>query len=331
MRAAVERWLIERWYGGVAPGVALRAMAALYGALMRVRRGLYRAGLLRQHRLAVPVLVIGNRTVGGAGKTPLVIALVEALRERGWRPGVISRGYGRVARGLALVHADSEPATVGDEPLLVHLATGAPVAVDADRVAAARALIEAGCDLLLADDGLQHLRLGRVLEIEVQDGRALGNAQVMPAGPLREPLPARRATFRVVHGRDATADEVPMRLVLGEARRVGGDHTRPLAIFSAARVHAVAGIGHPPRFFAALRTEGLDPIEHPFPDHHVYGAADFATMRDAPILMTGKDAVKCRHLGLDDVWEVPVQALLPDAFFDTLNHRLRESPAHVEP
>lgn len=331
MRAALERHLLARWYGGLRPGPTLRALASAYGALMHLRRALYRAGWLRQHRLTVPVVVVGNRTVGGAGKTPLVIALVEALRARGWAPGVVSRGYGRRSKAPLVVAATSTPDETGDEPLLVHAATGAPVAVDTDRVAAARALAAAGCDVVIADDGLQHLRLGRVLEIEVQDGRALGNAQVMPAGPLREPLPARRATFRVVHGRDATADEVPMRLVLGEARRVGGDHTRPLAIFSAARVHAVAGIGHPPRFFAALRTEGLDPIEHPFPDHHVYGAADFATMRDAPILMTGKDAVKCRHLGLDDVWEVPVQALLPDAFFDTLNHRLRESPAHVEP
>lgn len=337
-RQTIERGLQARWYGGVAPGLALRAVAALYGVLMRLRRWAYRAGLLRQHRLDVPVVVVGNRTAGGAGKTPLVIALVEALRQRGWRPGVISRGYGRQARGLARVQVDSAPSTVGDEPLLIHRATGVPVAVDADRVAAARALADAGCDLLVADDGLQHLRLGRVVEIEVQDGRGLGNARVMPAGPLREPLPARAADFRVVHGRDAADGDVPMQLRLGDARRlhhgadaVSADGIRALDAFAGKSVHAVAGIGHPARFFDALRDAGLVPIEHPFPDHHAFAAADFAAMRGAPILMTGKDAVKCRALCLADAWEVPVDALLPDAFLDALDHRLRESPRHVDP
>jgi tetraacyldisaccharide 4'-kinase len=336
MRAGLERWLQARWYGGEAPGFGLRAVAALYGALMRLRRWTYRIGLQRQHRLDVPVIVVGNRTAGGAGKTPLVIALVDTLRARGWRPGVLSRGYGRQARGLVLVSAASTPAEVGDEPLLVHRATGAPVAVDADRIAAARALTAAGCDVLVADDGLQHLRLGRVVEIEVQDARGLGNGRVMPAGPLREPLPARVADFRVVHGRAVSLGEVPMTLALGDARRIGGGATvapasRPLSAFVGGRVHAVAGIGHPARFFAALRDAGLTPVEHPFPDHHAFETEEFAAMHDAPILMTGKDAVKCRDFALADAWEVPVAAVLPDAFIATLDHRLRESPRHVDP
>mgnify|MGYP002777865864 CR=1 FL=1 len=337
MRAALERFLMARWYGGVDPGYALRTLANVYAALMRLRRVLYRAGLRRQHRLPVPVLVVGNRTVGGAGKTPLVIALIEALRERGWRPGVISRGYGRQGRGLMRVDAASTAAAVGDEPLLVHRATGAPVAVDADRVAAARALVAEGCDLLVADDGLQHLRLGRSLEIEVQDARGLGNARVMPAGPLREPLPRRPADFRVVHGRDAADDEVPMRLVLGDARRLDAlreapdASARPLRAFAGQSVHAVAGIGHPARFFAALRECGVAPVEHAFPDHHQFVADDFAAMAGAPILMTGKDAVKCRGLGLADAWEVPVHAVLPAGFLDTVHHRLRTSSTHVDP
>lgn len=336
MRAALERYLTTRWFGGVAPGPGLRAVAALYGALMRTRRWAYRSGLLGQRRLETPVIVVGNRTVGGAGKTPLVIAVVDALRERGWRPGVVSRGHGRATAGAQRVTASSAPSEVGDEPLLIHCGTGVPVAVDVDRVAAARALVEAGCDVLVADDGLQHLRLGRVIEIEVQDARGLGNGRVLPAGPLREPLPGRAADFRVVHGRAASADEVLMTLVLGDARRLERDGVmapvlRPLADFAGRRVHAVAGIGHPPRFFAALREAGLDPIEHPFPDHHAFVVEDFAAMRDAPILMTGKDAVKCRHLRLDDAWEVPVAAVLPEAFLVTLDHRLRESPRHVDP
>jgi tetraacyldisaccharide 4'-kinase len=280
------------------------------------------------------VVVVGNRTVGGAGKTPLVIALVDALRERGWRPGVLSRGYGRRSTGLQWVDGRSDAGTVGDEPLLVHLATGAPVAVDADRISAANALIAAGCDVLIADDGLQHLRLGRVLEIEVQDARGLGNARVMPAGPLREPLPARPADFRVVHGREPRGADVPMRLTLGDARRVGrgaAPSSCALSSFVGRPVHAVAGIGHPARFFRALRDAGLTVLEHAFPDHHGFTDADFSAMRDAPVLMTGKDAVKCRQLDLPDAWEVPVTAELPGTFIDALDHRLRESPRHVEP
>lgn len=322
-----------RWFGGLQPGMALRAIAGVYGALMRLRRWAYRVGALRQHRLAAPVVVVGNRTVGGAGKTPLVIALVEALRERGWRPGVVSRGYGRVATGPRSVDAACSAADVGDEPLLIHVATGVPVQVDSDRVAAARALMDAGCDVLIADDGLQHLRLGRVLELEVQDGRGLGNAHVLPAGPLREPPPRRVADFRVVHGRPVSDGDVPMRLELGDAQRIGDVAEaigRPLSTF-AGPVHAVAGIGHPARFFQALRDAGLAVLEHPFPDHYAFNDADFAAMRDAPVLMTGKDAVKCRHLDLPDAWEVPVTARLPNAFLDALDHRLRESPRHVEP
>lgn len=334
VRAALERHLMARWYGGVAPGLVLRALAGIYGTLMRVRRGLYRRGLLRQHRLPVPVIVVGNRTVGGAGKTPLVIALVEAMRARGWRPGVVSRGHGREARGLLRVQAASTPEATGDEPLLVHRATGVPVVVDADRVTGALHLVEAGCDLVIADDGLQHLRLGRSLDIEVQDGRGLGNARVMPAGPLREPLPARSEALRVVHGRPVVAGETPMHLTLGDAVAIdAGDASvaRPLAAFRGRRVHAVAGIGDPARFFAALRAIGLDLVEHPFPDHHPYVAGDFAALGDAPVLMTGKDAVKCRGLGLVDAWEVPVHALLPEAFLQQLHDRLRENPHHVDP
>lgn len=333
LRAAIEAALQARWYGGVEPGVVLRALAGLYGSLMVLRRWAYRSGLLKQHRLATPVIVVGNRTAGGAGKTPLVIALVDALRERGWRPGVLSRGYGRATSDLRHVDAGSDPVNVGDEPLLVHRATGAPVVVHADRVAAARVLVDAGCDVLVADDGLQHLRLGRVVELEVEDARGLGNARVMPAGPLREPLPRRAATYRIVHGRAEGDGAVPMRLVLGEARRIGDDASprrRPLAAFDRP-VHAVAGIGHPARFFAALREAGIPVIEHPFPDHHAFATEDFSAMQDAPVLMTGKDAVKCERLGLPDAWEVPVAAVLPAAFLDALDHRLRESPRHVDP
>jgi tetraacyldisaccharide 4'-kinase len=336
MASGLERALLERWYGGRTSGVLLRAAAALYAGLMRLRRQAYRVGMKRVAHLPVPVLVVGNRSVGGAGKTPVVIALVAALRARGWRPGVVSRGHGRRSSAPRRVEPSSNAADVGDEPLLIHLASGAPVEVDRDRVAAAQRLVDAGCDVVVADDGLQHLRLGRRVEVEVQDGRGLGNGRVMPAGPLREPLPARAADVRIVHGRPAAAGEVPMRLVLGDPRpldprRPEASTSRPLAAFAGARVHAVAGIGHPPRFFAALREAGLDPIEHPFPDHHAYAAADFAGLDHAPILMTSKDAVKCRGFGLVDAWEVPVDAILSEAVLEAIDHLLRTRTTDVEP
>ena len=334
MTGGLYRALLRRWYGGHPPGLALRAIATIYGGLMRLRRWAFRVGLRRVSHLPATVLVVGNRTVGGAGKTPLVIALVEALRARGWRPGVVSRGYGRQSREPLDVRAGSAASAVGDEPLLVHGATGAPVRVDADRVAAARWLIESGCDLVIADDGLQHLRLGRRVEIEVQDARGLGNGLVIPAGPLREPLPARRADVLVVHGRAAAEGEVPMRLELGDARRLGQgatSATRPLTSFIGSPVHALAGIGDPSRFFNALRDAGLAPVEHPFPDHHAFTASDFAALTGAPILMTGKDAVKCRALDHSDAWEVPVRAVLPDAAIDAIDQLLRTRTTDVDP
>lgn len=327
-----EARLAAWWYGGARAPLVARALSTVYGALMRLRRQLYRWGVLRVHPVPVPVIVVGNRTVGGAGKTPTVIALVVALRDRGWRPGVVSRGYGRRSRGAVSVGAASTPEEAGDEPLLIHQATGVPVEVDVDRVVAARRLAAAGCTVVVADDGLQHLRLGRRIEIEVQDGRGLGNGAVLPAGPLREPVPGRPADLRLVHGREPVEGEHAMRFVLGDAHALDGRAApRPLDHFRGAAVHAVAGIGHPQRFFEALRGVGLAPLEHPFPDHHAFAAVDFAGMAGAPILMTSKDAVKCRALGLADAFEVPVDALLPPAALQRIDQLLAERHADLEP
>ena len=333
-RGRLERGLRARWFGGVRPGGLLRGLAWVYGLLMRCRRWAYRHGLLASHAVPLPVVVVGNRTAGGAGKTPTVIALVEGLRARGWRPGVVSRGYGRSRSAPARVSRESHPDEVGDEPLLVHRATGVPVEVDVDRVAAARRLHAAGCDVVVADDGLQHLRLRRRVEIEVRDARDLGNGLTMPAGPLREPLPARAADACLVHGREPREAEVPLHLRLGPAHRVGRGHapeTRPLAAFSSGPCHAIAGIGDPPRFFAALRSEGLAPIGHAFPDHHAYTADDLKPFVGMPLLMTGKDAVKCQGLPLPDAWEVALQVDLPAAFLDALDQRLRADAPDAMP
>jgi tetraacyldisaccharide 4'-kinase len=221
----------------------------------------------------------------------------------------------------------------GDEPKLIRERTGLPVFVDRDRVAAARAAIAAGCDLVIAADGLQHRRLARDLEIEVIDGeRGYGNGLLLPAGPLREA--PRPTDFRVVNvgepsGSVLREHDVPMRLRLREAVSLSDDATRrSLAAFASAPVHAVAGIGNPERFFAALRGAGLELHEHPFADHHDFERADFRDLRGT-VLMTEKDAVKCRSLGLRDAWSVPAEAELPAAFFDALAARLEQEHARA--
>lgn len=324
MSARLERWLLRRWYGGVAPGAGLRLLSLAYRAVLVVREFAYRIGWSRSERLPVPVVVIGNLVAGGSGKTPLCIALAKHLAEQGWRPGIVSRGYGRQARGPHRVTGESSAIDCGDEPLLMAQRTGLPVQVDRDRVAAARALIAEGCDLILADDGLQHRRLARDIEIEVVDGeRRYGNGQLLPAGPLREPA-GRAVDFRVVNGDALRLDAWSMTLRLGDAQPLRGGAERPLASFAGKPAHAMAGIGNPGRFFAGLRALGLDPIEHPFPDHHAFRSEELRFAPPAPLLMTEKDAVKCRSLAVQDGWMVPVAAELPDGLLAALDQRLSE-------
>jgi tetraacyldisaccharide 4'-kinase len=320
--------LQRRWYTPqAAPAWWTLPLAALYAGATGLRRAMYRHGWLRSVRLPVPVIVVGNITVGGAGKTPLVIALVEALRERGWKPGVVARGYGGSASSSRLLDAQPDPAVVGDEPALIRMHTRAAVAIGADRVAAARLLLTTGADAIVADDGLQHYALARDIEICVVDGvRRLGNRRLLPAGPLREPEPRLHEVDLVVcNGGEPRAGEIPMRLVpAGAVAMTDPACTLPLAHFSRKRVHAVAGIGHPARFFDALRAQGIEPLEHAFPDHHRYTAGDFDFGDDAPVLMTEKDAVKCSGFARAQWWSVPVAAVLPASFFDGIADRLRQ-------
>jgi tetraacyldisaccharide 4'-kinase len=326
--------LESAWYGnGRAPWWS-RPLAALYGVVVRARGVLYGRGVRSRVRLPVPVIVIGNLSVGGTGKTPLTIALADALRTRGLRPGVVSRGYGGTQRDPLLLGIAPDPARVGDEPCLIH-ASGVPVAVGRDRPAAARLLLEAGCDVVIADDGLQHYRLARDVEICVIDGvRRFGNGRLLPAGPLREPLSRlQQVDFRVCNGGLAADGEYPMQLRSGEAVALCDGRRRPLANFSGQRVHAVAAIGNPERFFAALRGTGIEVIEHAFADHHAFTAAELDFGDRLPLLMTDKDAVKCRQFAQPHWWRVPVQADLPEAFYEALGKRLaglrrdRDSPA----
>ena len=323
---SLEKRLQEIWYGGAPAPLILRALVPVYRGLRALHRAPYALGWRQPQRLPVPVIVVGNITVGGTGKTPLVIALVEALRERGRRPGVVSRGYGGSAESPIVLDSSGSAAQCGDEPLLIRQATGVPVAVGRDRVGAARLLLaardgnEPAVDMIIADDGLQHYPLFRNVEICVIDGeRRFGNGLLLPAGPLREPL-TRLDTlaFRVCNGGLAQAGEIPMRLVGDTAVAVSDATRRPLQDFAGQRVHAVAGIGNPARFFALLHAAGIDAIEHAFADHYPYQLRDLDFGDGLPVLMTEKDAIKCAAFERADLWQIPVRAELPREFFDTL-------------
>lgn len=318
------------WYGPRRRAWPLLPLTVLYALGVTLHRLPYRLGLRKPSRLPVPVLVVGNLTVGGTGKTPLVIHLARALAAQGERPGILCRGYGgRSRRWPQQVTPASDPAEVGDEPVLIAQRTGLPVAADPKRARGGRMLVDAGCTVLLTDDGLQHLALARDMDIAVVDGaRGLGNGLLLPAGPLRES--ARRlervdavvvqgAGFTPVHGA-VFRISLPLREVFDLATR---RERRLLADFAGAPVHAVAGIGHPARFFDALRAAGLRVVEHPFPDHYDYRPQDLAFAAPGPIFMTEKDAVKCARFAPANAWVVPVEAHVTPALADWVLARLR--------
>jgi tetraacyldisaccharide 4'-kinase len=339
----IETALQRIWYAQTSPSWWLRLLEQPFKAVVAARRRHFAQGSQAVTCFEVPVVVIGNLSVGGTGKTPVVIELARALVSRGVRCGVITRGYGgRRGGGVALLHTinatrQPDPALHGDEPALIARSTGVLVAVGVDRVAAAAALIERGVDIVLSDDGLQHYRLGRSLEIAVVDGaRGLGNAHLLPAGPLREP-PARlrEVDWIIVNGTPSSRcleqigqvapsrDLLRFDLVADDAIALGRGGAepvarRPLASFAGAPVHAVAGIGHPARFFAMLRAAGLEVIEHPFADHHRFVASDLAFTTPGEILMTEKDGVKCERLGGVAGWQVPVRAQFEPAGWEQL-------------
>lgn len=326
MRAKLEAALNKRWYGGIKPNLMLRLVAFLYEYLNDFRRFLYRGNFLKSVKVSRPVIVVGNFTVGGTGKTPFTIALVNALKARGWRPGVVSRGYGRTMIAPVSVQSDSSTQDCGDEPVLIYQRTQCAIRVDADRVRAAEYLIGQGCTIIIADDGLQHIRLQRDLEIELVDAeRKYGNGYILPAGPLREK--PRACDFSVFNGAledDVKARQYGMQLIYGDAEKLNHGEHKALGEFADIKVNAIAGIGHPERFFNALKARGLNIDAISFADHHDYMISDFPD--DAPILMTEKDAVKCRGLGLKDAWCVPVYAALNENLFNAIESKLKAMP-----
>lgn len=315
------------WYQKHVLSRLLLPLSWFFRALVSLRRFAYRQRWLRAEKLSVPVIVVGNITVGGAGKTPVVLWLANWLVAQGRRPGIVSRGYGgQVSDVPQLVTPTSDPRRVGDEPVLLARRTGCPVAVSRDRVAAARLLIaDHNCDVIVSDDGLQHYALARDAEIVVVDGaRRFGNGELLPAGPLREPLSRLQTVDFIVTDRNPQPGEYLIArycskfLAVANAER----QTEPSA-WRGRRVHGVAGIANPNQFFDSLRDMGLDVVSHPFPDHYLFQAGDLAFAENLPIIMTEKDAVKCRSFATAEMWYAELTGDPEADFIDALARKLR--------
>lgn len=327
-----QTWL-NAWYGSRRWTLWLLPLMWVFIALSNLRR--WWICRFSQTRLATPVIVVGNISVGGTGKTPLLITLVKYLQLQGFSPGIISRGYGSKAESYPyLLDKNSTAILAGDEPLSIYQRTGCAVCVGADRVAAARLLADQGCDILLSDDGLQHYRLGRDIELAVVDGqRALGNGFRLPVGPLRESVARLKMVDWVVVNspRDDFLLEqipelfyIPMTINSQSMVNVLSGDTQPIDYFSGQQVHAVAGIGNPERFYNSLKKLGVTPVEHSFPDHHAYVATDLNFAGEIPLVMTEKDAVKCRPFAKEHWFYLSIEAQLPPAFYDAFLVKIRK-------
>ncbi len=317
---------LERaWYGPRHQLWFLWPLHALMWCVVALRRWAYRVGVFQSTAINVPVVVIGNITVGGTGKTPLTVFVIRQLQQRGYQPGIISRGYGGHAPHYPLLVNDTTDARhCGDEPLLLARRTGVPLMVDPDRVRAAQTLVQRGCDVIVSDDGLQHYRLRRDIEIAVIDAvRQIGNGWLLPAGPLREP--SSRLThvdLRVGNGASIPhLGEHAMQLSMSEIKSLDNAQTQRLSEWRGTRVHAVAGIGNPERFFMQLESLGVVVERHPFSDHHDFQPSDLP-WHDAPVLMTEKDAMKCQRFARAGLWYVPVDASLNTDFVAALTAKL---------
>lgn len=320
--------LIRLWYRPSLHFLTLLLLpfSFLFAALTAVRRLFYRLRIFTSIRLPVPVVVVGNVAVGGTGKTPFTIWLAAWLREQGFRPGIISRGYGGTKQYRpVLVKTESKAVEVGDEALLLARHAGCPVAVCVDRAAAAETLMrQYGCNIIVSDDGLQHYRLARDLEIVIVDaGRGMGNGYLLPAGPLRESV-SRLNKVDIVVTNGGTGG-CSMLLEASELVSISDEtHRIKLNDFPQKKIHAVAGIGHPERFFNTLKQAGFDVVPHVYPDHHFFQQGDLTFNESLPVVMTEKDAVKCRGFSRQDCWYLPVAAKITDELKTMLLARLKE-------
>ena len=318
----------DLWYGKHPASLMLIPFSWLYQIVILFRRLCYKSGLLPVRRVPIPVIVVGNISVGGNGKTPLVIWLANHLKQKNFKPGIVSRGYGGAAKKWPQqVRSDSDPRMVGDEPVLIARQTGCPVAASANRYMAAEGLLEHDrCDIIICDDGLQHYALARDIEIVVVDAiRRYGNKRCLPAGPLREPVSRLNEVDMIVcngipgHG-EYQMEYLPKLLHL----LVDGNRRSEIGIFKGKTVHAIAGIGHPARFFAFLRKYGVNIIEHKFPDHYRFSPGDIRFGDGLPVVMTEKDAVKCAEFAGDEHWYLPIDVRMSNTFEHRLSMLLKE-------
>ena len=320
----LQRRLEKIWYKGGWGVSALLPLEGLYRVLAKADKHLSKK---KQIRHPLPIIVVGNISVGGTGKTPLVIYLAEQLQQAGYRPAIITRGYaGNLQEWPVMVSPESDPSICGDEPVLMAQRSGVPVIAGPDRNADVTFLLEnTDCNIVISDDGLQHYKLMRDIEIAVVDGaRGLGNGHCLPAGPLREPE-SRLAScdFVIVNEVEANAD-ISMQLQVSALSHLNSGQQEPLSAWKGRTVHAVTGIGNPSRFFDTLRSEGLEVIEHFFPDHHPFSLDDIEFGDRFLVVMTEKDAVKCHSFATDKHWCVPVTAKVSSAFTKNLLKRLGE-------
>jgi tetraacyldisaccharide 4'-kinase len=320
--------LEKAWYGKSTLTPILLPLSWLFLGLVKLRRFLYRCRLLKSSKLSVPVIVVGNLTVGGTGKTPLVIWIANFLKQHGFKPGIISRGYGgRAAKWPQQVRPDADPAVVGDEALVIARQTNCPMAVGPARVDAGNALLKyADIDIIISDDGLQHYALQRDIEIAVIDGiRRFGNQHCLPAGPLREPVSRLEEIDIQVTNGTTMYDEHHMHYHADQAVNLLTSKTTALTSFHDQTIAAIAGIGHPDKFFNSLRGHGLRIETRAFPDHHMYTAEELAFDEEMVVLMTEKDAVKCQRFANNNWWYVPLAAELPEKFGNQLLSQLEKA------
>jgi len=320
MASSISEFVTKSWYQGAYWLYFLWPLYLVYRVVTLLRKYLYQVRFFKSYRAKVPVIVVGNITLGGTGKSPLVAYLVESLKEMGFKPGVVSRGYGAKisSEQVREVHTNSLVSEVGDEPLMLKLRVDCPIFVSPTRALAVQALENQGCDIVITDDGLQHYALGRDIEICVFDGeRKWGNGFLLPMGPMREPLKRINKTdFVVMNGADWLERLQPkttafrMDLEASNLQSLNNDQSLSLSALKGKEVVAIAGIGNPERFFNTLVMEGLLVESHGFNDHHAYTQSDVSFKGERPLIMTEKDAVKCRTFNLSDAWYLPVSAKL---------------------
>jgi len=320
MASSISEFVTKSWYQGAFWLYLLWPFYLIYRVITFLRKSLYQFHFFKSYRAKVPVVVVGNITLGGTGKSPLVAYLVDSLKEMGFKPGVVSRGYGAaiLKDEVREVKVNSLVSEVGDEPLMLKRRINCPIFVSPSRALAVQALEKKGCDIVITDDGLQHYALGRDIEICVFDGeRKWGNGRLLPMGPMREPLQRINTTdFVVVNGADWVASFQPkiaafrMDLEASNLQSLNSDEELSLSEIKGRRVDAIAGIGNPERFFNTLVMKGLLVESHGFNDHHAYTQSDVCFDADRPLIMTEKDAVKCRTFNLQDAWYLPVSAKL---------------------